>query len=116
MQIVARQNVVHKRVEALEVVMPGTPESRDLRQRMLSLGILGECQALMLDVAALDRSYAVRRCPSAWLCLFLVQFWQPKHVFRCPQNHVQCGMLMCDELARTSCACLNVLQTGCPVC
>ncbi|KAL0041856.1 hypothetical protein WJX79_006837 [Trebouxia sp. C0005] len=57
-QIVARQNVVHKRVEALEVVMPGTPESRDLRQRMLSLGILGECQALMLDVAALDRSYA----------------------------------------------------------
>ncbi|KAL0041855.1 hypothetical protein WJX79_006837 [Trebouxia sp. C0005] len=71
-QIVARQNVVHKRVEALEVVMPGTPESRDLRQRMLSLGILGECQALMLDVAALDRSYAIPS--SACHCLnFLPQ-------------------------------------------
>ncbi len=45
MQIMARQNVVHRRVEALEEVMPGTPGSRDLRKLMLSLGILDECQA-----------------------------------------------------------------------
>lgn len=57
-QIMARQNVVHKRVEALEEVMPGNPASRDLRKLMLSMGILDECQALMQDMGALDHSYA----------------------------------------------------------
>ena len=68
----ARQNVVHRRVEALEEVMPGSPGSRDLRQLMLSMGILDECQVLMQDMSHLDRRYTVRRCHNAWLCLCLV--------------------------------------------
>ena len=72
MQIMARQNVVHRRVEALEEVMPGSPGSRDLRKLMLSMGILDECQVLMQDMSHLDRTYAVRCCRNAWLCLCLV--------------------------------------------
>lgn len=68
----ARQNVVHRRVEALEEVMPGSPGSRDLRKLMLSMGILDECQVLMQDMSHLDRTYAVRHCRNAWLCLCLV--------------------------------------------
>ncbi|KAL0047738.1 hypothetical protein WJX82_010767 [Trebouxia sp. C0006] len=55
--IMARQNVVHRRVEALEEVMPGSPGSRDLRKLMLSMGILDECQVLMQDMSHLDRRY-----------------------------------------------------------
>ncbi len=71
----ARQNIVHRRLEALEEVMPGSTASGDLRKQMLSLGILDECQALMRDVSALECRYAVRCCRNAWLCLCLVYSW-----------------------------------------
>lgn len=106
MQIMARQNVVHKRVEALEEVMPGNPASRDLRKLMLSMGILDECQALMQDMGALDHSYTVRCCRNAWLCLCLVYNWcrfgsqnMSSGVCRLMLKAcVQCTMLVCDDV------------------
>ena len=57
--------MVHRRVEALEEVMPESSGSGDLRKQMLSLGILDECQALMRDMSALECRYAVRCCRNA---------------------------------------------------